>query len=114
MTDFTKRIVRLRTDRVGNARVGGPALLDATCGRYPIRRKRLLPYGIAIVATTLATLVRYWLDPILEDSVPFTTYYAAVVFVAWYAGWAPALLAMVSGGLLAAYLFTEPRGSILI
>ena len=87
MTDFTKRIVRLRTDRVGNARLGGPALLDATCGRYPIRRKRLLPYGIAIVATTLATLVRYWLDPILEDSVPFTTYYAAVVFVAWYAGW---------------------------
>ncbi len=114
MIDFAKRITRLRTDLVGNARVGGRAVLDATCRWYPPRRRRLLPYGIAIVATALATLVRYWLDPILEDSAPFTTYYAAVMFVAWYAGWAPALLAMVSGGLLAAYLFTEPRGSILI
>ena len=89
-------------------------MLDAACGWYPTHGKSLLHYGTAIVATALATMVRFWLDPVLEDSLPFTTYYAAVMFVAWYAGWTPALLAMVSGGLLAAYLFTEPRGSILI
>ena len=49
-----------------------------------------------------------WLDPFLKDSLPFTTYYLAVIFVAWYAGRTQALLATVAGGLLATYLFVEP------
>ncbi|MGO9264719.1 MAG: ATP-binding protein [Candidatus Binataceae bacterium] len=114
MPDFVKRIACLCAALAESARAKRRAMLEAACCWYPAQRKRLLHYGNAIVATALATMVRYWLDPFLEDSLPFTTYYPAVMFVAWYAGWAPALLPMVSGGLLAAYLFTEPRGSILI
>lgn len=51
MTDFAKRIARLRTDPVGNACGGGRKSLDTTCGWYPTPRKRLLLYGVAIVAT---------------------------------------------------------------
>ena len=71
-------------------------------------------YALSVALTALATALRMWLDPILGDHSPFATYYLAVMFAAWYAGWGPALLAMFSGGLLAAYLFTEPRGSVLI
>ena len=71
-------------------------------------------YALSIVLTGLATSLRMWLDPILGSHIPFTVYYAAVLFAAWYGGWGPALLAMVSGGLLAVYLFIEPRGAFRI
>ncbi len=75
-------------------------------------RSRLLRYGTALVATVLATLLRQLLDPLLERSAPFSIYYAAVMFAAWYGGLGPALLALVSGALLADYLFIEPRVSL--
>ena len=77
-------------------------------------RRRLLHNGSAIIAIALATLLRAGLDPFLRDSLPFTTYYVAVMFVTWYADRAQALLATVSGGMLATYLFVAPRGSLLI
>ncbi len=71
-------------------------------------------YALSIALVTLATLLRMSLDPILGDYAPLTVYNVAVMFAAWYGGWRPALLAMVSGCLLADYLFIAPRGSILI
>jgi signal transduction histidine kinase len=78
------------------------------------RRSLLLRYGLAVVATVLATLLRKLLDPVLEDTAPFTAYFVAIMLTAWYGGLGPSLLALVSGALLAAYLFVEPRGSLMI
>jgi PAS domain S-box-containing protein len=75
-------------------------------------QSRLIRYGTALVATLLATLLRKLLDPILENTAPFSIYYAAVMFTAWYGGLGPALLALVSGAVLADYLFIEPRVSL--
>lgn len=79
-----------------------------------IQRITFLRYGIALISTALATVLRWWLDPVLESHIPFTTYYAAIMITAWYGGLGPSILALVSGALLASILFIEPRGSILI
>jgi PAS domain S-box-containing protein len=52
------------------------------------------------------------LDPILQNTAPFSVYYAAVMCTAWYGGLGPALVALVSGAVLADYLFIEPRLSL--
>ncbi len=54
------------------------------------------------------------LDPLLEQKAPFTTYFAAIVFTAWYAGLGPSLAVIVSSGILGAYFFAAPRGSLAI
>jgi PAS domain S-box-containing protein len=78
------------------------------------RRSLLLRYGVAVLATILATLLRKLLDPVLGHAAPFTAYFVAIMLTAWYGGLGPSLLALVSGALLATYLFVEPRGSFLI
>ena len=59
-------------------------------------------YGSAVAAVILATLLRMLLDPLLEQKAPFTTYFAAIVFTAWYAGLGPSLAVIVSSGILGA------------
>jgi C4-dicarboxylate-specific signal transduction histidine kinase len=77
-------------------------------------RARFLRYAIAAAATVLATLWRVALDPVLKDHAPFAIYYLAIIFVAWYGGLGPSLLATVAGGMVGSYFFAEPRGSLLI
>ena len=77
-------------------------------------RSLLIRYGTAVVATLLATLLRKWLDPILENTAPFSAYYAAVMFTAWYGRFGPSLLALVSGAVLADCLFIEPHRSLFV
>ena len=77
------------------------------------KRSLLLRYGAAVLAIILATMLRKLLDPVLEGSAPFSVYYVAVMFVAWYAGLGPSLVTLGCGIVLADYLFIEPRGSIL-
>ena len=78
------------------------------------QRTLLVRFSVAAAAVTLATLLRLWLDPILGSQAAFPTYYAAVMFTAWYGGLLPSLAALVAGALLADYLFIEPRGSIFL
>jgi len=75
-------------------------------------RSFLTRYGTALVATLLATLLRKLLDPILQNTAPFSAYYAAVMFTAWCGGLGPALVALASGVVLADYLFIEPHRSL--
>jgi len=76
-------------------------------------RALLVRYGTAVAATLLATLLRTLLDPVLVNTAPFSAYYAAVMFTAWYAGFGPSLVALVCGAVLADYLFIEPHRSLL-
>lgn len=77
------------------------------------RWNTVLPrFGIALAAILAATLVRWALDPVLQGTSPFTTYYAAVAFTAWYAGFGPSLAALVAGAIAADVLFIEPHLSL--
>ena len=79
------------------------------------RKKGLcLRYGCALLAVILATLLRMWLNPLLGDQVPFTTYFAAIMFAAWYGGLGPSLMATAFSVLVGSYFFAAPRGSLLI
>lgn len=73
-----------------------------------------LIYGGAVAGVALATLLRWRLDPLLNDSLPFVTYLAAILFAAWFGGSRPALLSLLLSILASVYWFAEPRGSLVI
>jgi two-component system, sensor histidine kinase len=64
-------------------------------------------YGFALFCTTLATLLRLQLGPILGDRIPFGLYYLSVLGTAWVAGTGPAIAALM-GGILAAIHWIVP------
>jgi PAS domain S-box-containing protein len=68
-------------------------------------------YAIALAATAIALVVRWLLDPFLHDYFPFTTFYAAVLVLAIYAGIGPCMFASILGWLAATYWIVPPRGS---
>ena len=76
-----------------------------------ISRNTLARYAVAVAATAVALLLRWLLDPVLQDNFPFTTFYAAVLVLAIYVGFGPCLLAAALGWLAAMYWFVPPRGS---
>ena len=71
-------------------------------------------YGVAVAAVAAATIVRWLLDPVLGNNVPYITFFLAVVIAAWYGGLRPALLATLLGFLLAWALFVPPRFSLAL
>lgn len=71
-------------------------------------------YGAAVIAVSLAAAARYVLDPLLGDYIPFLFFHLAVIAVALHGHRGPALLALISGGLVAWYLFTPPRLSFAL
>jgi PAS domain S-box-containing protein len=74
-------------------------------------RTLLLNYGVAVLGTAVAVLLRWLLDPWLGDFLPYPTLYGAVAFAVWLGGSRPAVLAAVLGFLACQFLFVEPRGS---
>ena len=75
------------------------------------RRRPLLRYGIAVLASVVATLLRMAVDPLVGDyAVPFITYFVAVVFVAASYGFWAATLTILLSALAAAYYFLAPEG----
>ena len=79
-----------------------------------MKRPHVVRYSSAVASTGLATVARLALDPFLGARFPFVTYYAAVLFTAWYGGAGPAILAVVLGSLLSGYLFIAPLLSFRI
>lgn len=79
--------------------------------------RRTLPtvvsaYIVAGVATALAVLLRWLLDPWMGDALPLVTAFGAVAIAVWYGGYRPALFAMLLGYVACNYFFIEPRGSL--
>ena len=79
-----------------------------------MKRPDVLRYSSALASTGLAIVARLALDPFLGALFPYLTYYAAVLFTAWYGGAGPAILAIVLGSLLSDYLFVAPLDSLRI
>lgn len=79
------------------------------------RKKTIFPpsierqYGIAVVSTALAFLLRILADAYLGDTLPFATFLVAIAATAWCGGLGASLAALILGALLWNWFFVEPR-----
>jgi PAS domain S-box-containing protein len=72
-------------------------------------------YVIALAAVAVAAWGRWILEPPLQPgSLPFITFFAAVLVAAWFGGWGPALVALALSTLIAAVMFILPTGTLAI
>src|SRR4051812_37767148 len=77
-------------------------------------RSTAIDCGIAMGGVAIAIIVRQLLDPYLGAHQPFSTFYIAVFFAAWFGGWVPALVTLGLSALAADYCFMEPRRSLML
>lgn len=77
-------------------------------------RRSWRAYAIAVIATTLATAVRWLLDPLLGEHIPFAPYYAAICVSGLLGGAQAAIPTLVAGLILGNLLFIPPRGTVAI
>jgi PAS domain S-box-containing protein len=66
-------------------------------------------YGVALLSVMGANLLRYWLDPYLEQA-GFALFFVAVVIAAWFGGLGPSLFALVLSLITSNWLFRRPLG----
>jgi PAS domain S-box-containing protein len=71
-----------------------------------------LSYAVALAAALAAVAVRALLDPLLGNSLPLVTLFAAVAAAVWFGGYLPALASALVGYLGCHYFFIEPRGTL--
>src|SRR5690242_6379349 len=74
-------------------------------------RNILTRYGVALTGVLLATLIRWWLHPLLGDQYPFPTFFIVVILTAQYVGLGPALSALLLGCLIGTRFFLSPLKS---
>jgi PAS domain S-box-containing protein len=75
-----------------------------------IARTTLGRYGVAALAVSLATAARWAAHPTLGNRQPFFTLVLAVIFMAWYGGLGPSLLALGLGAISGACFMLAPPG----
>jgi PAS domain S-box-containing protein len=79
------------------------------------RRSWLLRYGAAILAVVTIALLRGALTPLIgRTNLPFTMFFYAVAFAAWFGGFRPAVLSIVLSLLIGSWFFAVPTGSLLV
>lgn len=67
-------------------------------------------YVIALVASLAAFVVRYLIDPILGDYLPYVTFFVAIAGLVWYSRTlGPPLTAIMLGAVLAEWFFAPTR-----
>ncbi len=72
---------------------------------------RVLRYVLAVLATAAALLIRRALNPALGTSLPYITFFPALVFLAVYCGPGPSLLGVLLSAIGAKYWFLAPLRS---
>jgi PAS domain S-box-containing protein len=94
-----------------------PRLLDLTAAAAPApeavptaprRRSRRRGYAVAVVGAATALLVRAALDPVLGAKYPYLIAFLAVIYVAWEAGFGPAVVCTVLTGGGTDFFFVAP------
>src|SRR4051812_41164732 len=73
----------------------------------------VLGYFWAPLTTAAAFALRWLMHPLLQEEIPYETFYVAVLISARYGGIGSGLLAMVLGGISAVYFFVPPHGFAL-
>jgi PAS domain S-box-containing protein len=71
-----------------------------------------LAYLNAALVVVLAFLIRWLLNPLLQEEGPFIIFFLAVIWSAWHGGWKPGMLATIISVLLAVYFFVPPDYSL--
>jgi len=74
-------------------------------------KKTLIYYVIAAVAAIASLLLRQMLGPAFGVHYPYHTVWLGIIFVAWYCGVGPSILAVVIDGLGVWYWFLSPYDS---
>lgn len=72
-----------------------------------LRSRPVVRYLAALGVTAAALLIRYLLNPVLGDYIPYISLFPAVAFAAWYCGVGPSLLSAVSAAIGAQFLFVS-------
>ncbi len=72
--------------------------------------RQTVRYGLAVVLTACALLVRSRLDPLFHNSDAFTLFLLAAIAANWLCGLGPCLLALLLGALIGTWCFALPRG----
>ena len=79
------------------------------------QRSWLARYGAAILAVVAIALVRGALTPLVgPTSIPFSLFFCAVAFAAWFGGFRPAVLSIVLSLLAGAWFFAAPTRSLRV
>jgi signal transduction histidine kinase len=71
-------------------------------------------YGLAILAAISSLLFRQMLSPLLGESNPYHTVWAAVFFSAWYCGLGPSIVSALLSLVGVWYWFLPPAGSFTL
>ena len=66
------------------------------------------PYLLAILTVFLALQALWFIQPYISISPPFITFLAAIMVIAWYGGFRPALFAIVLSAITIDYYFIRP------
>jgi len=69
-------------------------------------------YAGALLATAIALLARFAVNPILGDYLPYITFFPVVAFAAWYCGIIPSVLVIISSLIATQYWFIPPTHSL--
>ena len=80
----------------------------------PARRTALARYGVAVLATALATALKLGLPDLIGRDVPIAVYLGAVMLTAWYGGARPGLLATALSLVAGSYWFAAPYDSFRV
>jgi len=76
-------------------------------------RRHWSRYGVVVIFVALALAIRSFLNPVLEDRLPYTFFLVPVILAARMGGVWKALLALVLGFLGGTWYFAEPNSLLL-
>src|SRR5262249_4114503 len=71
----------------------------------------MLAYGVAILSVTAALTIALLLDKFLQSMPYVSLFLCAIMFVAWFGGIGPSLLAVALAALYFTYFLVDPVGS---
>src|SRR4051794_12550893 len=71
-------------------------------------------YGVAVLVTAAALLVRGVLDPYLGNYTPFISMFPTVALLAAYVGLGPSILSVILGLIGVTYWFVSPRHTFAV
>src|SRR5262249_2975907 len=77
-------------------------------------RKRPEAYGLGVFAVALAILLRLAVGSYVSESVTFTTFFVAIIIVAFVGGFWPGMVAVVLSAVSGWYLFLPPAFSFTL
>lgn len=83
------------------------AAFAARVSHNPVTR-----YTVALAAAAVALSLRWVLYPVLGESLPYVTFFPAVVFTSWFCGVAPSMVLVAVGIVGSRYWFTLPSHSL--